>query len=108
MPAMMMIRLTTMARTGRRKNRSVKRISVVFRLGAQLGIGLDGIVDHDRRIVAQLECASGDQFLAVGHAIENCHVITTRLPEPHELLTGILDRLAGWRGPSAGSVRLLV
>src|SRR6188768_106239 len=73
-PAMMMIRLTTIARTGRRRNRSVNRMSVVLRFGTQLRVGLDRVVDHDRRIVAQLEGASGDQLLAVAHAVEYRHV----------------------------------
>src|SRR3954465_10017747 len=86
MPAMMMIRLTTIARTGRRKNRSVNRMSVVLGLGVQLRVGLDRIVPDDRRIVAQLEGARGDQPLAIAHAVEHCHLVAAGLPEPHELL----------------------
>src|SRR5258708_6954475 len=78
---MMMIRLTTIARTGRRMNRSVNRMSVVFRLRVQLRVGADGVVDHDRGVVAQLEGARGHQLLPILHAVEHGDEVAACLTE---------------------------
>src|SRR5687767_2759545 len=57
-PAMMITRLTTTARTGRRR-----KISVIFKKSPVLGLGfqfwieLDRVVDHDGRVVLELERA---------------------------------------------------
>ena len=60
MPAMMMMRLTTIASTGRRMKMSVSFIgasAIVAGSGSSFGIELLRVVDHDRRAVAELEGA---------------------------------------------------
>src|SRR5450432_2136353 len=106
MPAMMMIRLTTIASTGRRKNRSVNRMSVVLGLGVQLGFGLDRVVDQNGRVVAQLEGARGHDFLPCRDAVGDGDEIAARLPKTHELLPRILDGLAVGCRLRAGGIRL--
>src|SRR5438128_12108319 len=71
-PAITMMRLTTIARTGRRMKRSVNfiagafRCSLVDRLGGQLGAGREIVPHHHRAAVAQLEGAAADDALAGG------------------------------------------
>src|SRR5262245_46869255 len=57
-PAIRMIRLTTIATTGRRMKRSVNFISGIARVGAHLGVGRQGVVDHHCSAVPQLEGAA--------------------------------------------------
>src|SRR5450432_438282 len=99
---MMMIRLTTIASTGRRRNRSVNRMSVVLWMGVQLGARLQRVVDQNRRVVAQLEGARADQLVARLHAVEHGYDIAARFAQAHELLARILDHLAVLRGLGAG------
>src|SRR5689334_19095967 len=73
-PAMMMTKLTTIARTGRRMNRSVKRIGVpsaMFGVRRELRFGLDFVLDGDGHAVAQLERAGADHLLPRAHAVED-------------------------------------
>src|SRR3954452_19752603 len=58
-PAMMMTRLTTIARTGLRTKMSVNftGTSMILGTGGELRVDLDVVVDDDPRAVAQLERA---------------------------------------------------
>src|SRR5882672_10156281 len=93
-PAMTMIRLTTMERTGRRTKMSVKRISAVLRVGGLRGRELDLVVHEDRRPVAQLEGAQHDDLLPGGHPFVDGDEVTAGDADAHELLPRDLGRLA--------------
>src|SRR5215469_5370154 len=74
MPAMMMTRLTTIARTGRRTKMSVSFMaggaSVVLGVRREIGLGLLGRgVHHDGRPVVQLEGAGGHDLLTRGDTV---------------------------------------
>src|SRR5215813_8899375 len=61
-PAMRITRLTTIERTGRLTNKSVKRISTVLRLRSRFVFRLNLVVDENRRTIAQLEDTGGHDF----------------------------------------------
>src|ERR1700682_5306215 len=70
-PAMTINRLTTMAMTGRRMNRSVKRMSEplelsVRRVRIDLCVGREIVLHHHRPAVAQLEGTGAHHRLAGG------------------------------------------
>src|SRR5215213_4677713 len=71
-PAMMMMTLTTSARTGRRMKMSVifMAASVVLRLRIELRRRLHRVVDDDLGAVAQLEGAGADDVFAILDAVE--------------------------------------
>src|SRR5574342_264163 len=86
-PAMMMTRLTTRARTGRRMKRSVIfMVSVVLRFGRFPEGRSETVVDHDRLAVAQLEDTRADDGLPLLQAVGDGDEVAALLPEPHELL----------------------
>src|SRR5215470_13472840 len=91
-PAITMIRLTTIARTGRRMNRSVSFMegpfggSLVDRLGGQLGARGQLVVDHHGGSVAELERAARDHRLAGVQTGDHGHQIPAALSQAHELL----------------------
>src|SRR5437879_1614374 len=91
-PAMTMRRLTTIARIGRRMNRSVNFIgapfarSLVDRLGGQLGAGGEIVLHHHRAAVAQLEGAAGDDGLVGLQPRHHRHQVSSALAQPDELL----------------------
>src|SRR5271170_2410625 len=84
-PAMMMSRLTTIARTGRRTKRSVNLIRSLV-LGVRVeGRGAAHAVVHDHgRAVAQLERSRGHHRLARLDAVEDRDEVAARLPHPDE------------------------
>src|SRR5262245_18413023 len=61
-PAIRITRLTTIARTGRLTNRSVKRISIVLWLRRRLVLRLNLVIDDNRRSVAELKGAGRDDL----------------------------------------------
>src|ERR1700733_5579090 len=87
-PAMMITRLTTIARTGLRMKMSVNFIvaSPVLGMRRHLRIQLHVVVLDDAGAVAQLERAVGDDLLAGLHAVDHGDEIAARLAEAHELL----------------------
>src|SRR5579859_2755928 len=98
MPAMMMTRLTTSARTGRRTKTSVSFTglsSVVLGVRRDLGLGLHRVVDGDGRAVAQLEGAGGHDLLPGLDAVDDGDEVAARLARLHELLAGHLGLGAG-------------
>src|SRR5206468_4167492 len=97
-PAMTMMRFTTMARTGRRMNRSVIFIlrsarSAIDRVGGELGGGRQIVAHHHGAAVPQLERSARHHRLARGEARSHRHQIAPALSEPHELLLGDEGRL---------------
>src|SRR5689334_7832527 len=110
-PAMMMTRLTTIARTGRRTKMSVNFTGASAVLGArgELRLDLDVVVHHDAGIVAELEGSGRHHLLTGFHAVGHGHEIAARFAEPHELLARHLARLAvGTFGGGAGFVFLVL
>src|SRR5262249_3140196 len=105
-----MIRLTTIARTGRRMKMSVSfmALSAVLRLRGQLRVELDGVVDRDRRAVAQLERARGHDLFSVLDAVEDGDEIAARLADADELLARDLARLAVGAGHDRAALVLAV
>src|ERR1700685_395043 len=110
-PAIRITRLTTTARTGRRMKRSVKFTELglglparsgVARLGRELGVRDEGIVDVDRASRPQAEHAGGDDGVPFLQAREDRHEVAAPDAEAHDLLADNLLLLAGRR------VRLLV
>src|SRR5216683_3989444 len=101
-PAITMIKLTTIARTGRRMNRSVSFMdgplggSLVDGLGGQLGAGREVVPHHHRGAVAQLEGAAADDGLAGGQPGDRGDQVSAALAQPHELLPGDQRGLAAW------------
>src|SRR5438105_14025150 len=89
-PAITMMRLTTMARTGRRMKRSVNFIlrSAVHGVGSQFGGGREIVAHRHGAAVAQLEGAARYHRLAGGQAGRHRHQIAPALSEAHELLLG--------------------
>src|SRR5690242_5640479 len=86
-PATMISTLTTIASTGRRRNRSVSFMaSAVRRVRRQLRLGLHAVVHDHRGVVAQLERARGHQLLAGGDALGDRHEVTARRARADELL----------------------
>src|SRR5271167_503268 len=71
-PAMMITRFKTMARTGRRTKTSVnftRRASAIFGMGRELGLRLHRVVHRDGSAVAQLERAGGHHLLPDGEPL---------------------------------------
>src|SRR5437868_7587457 len=99
-PAITMMRLTTMARTGRRMKRSVNFIlcSAVDGVGGQFGGRREIVAHRHGAAVAQLEGAARHDGFAGGEARSDRYQIAPALSEPHELLLGDEPgRLAGLR-----------
>src|SRR5215472_9726235 len=89
-PAMMITRLTTMARTGRLMKRSVNFMaapSVVRGVRSELWVQLHVVVHRDAHAVASLERTGGPALLARLHPVENRHEIAARFTYAHELLS---------------------
>src|SRR6266498_3005901 len=108
---MRMMRLTTVARTGRRMKMSVNFMagSAVLRLRRELRSDLHiGVVDGDARAVAQLERAGADELLTRLHAVDNGDEVAAGFAELDELLPGDLDRLSVRPGDDLAGVVLLV
>src|SRR3954466_3723760 len=82
MPSTTISRLITPASTGRRMKRSVNFMACasMFLRG---GIGRVGrqhrVVDHDRGAVLELDLAAGDDLLAFLQALEDRHLVASRL-----------------------------
>src|SRR5262245_33080142 len=76
-PAIRMIRLTTIARTGRLTKRSVSRILTILRLRGRLVAGLDFIVDKNGRTVSKLEHTGTDDFVTRLETGDNRDLIAT-------------------------------
>src|SRR4051812_5366609 len=96
MPATMMTRLRTIARTGRRMNRSVSFMlrSAVVGVRCELRRGLLRVVDRDRGVVTKLEGASGHDLLALLQAVTDRDEVATPVADANELLACDLDWLA--------------
>src|SRR5579883_1101528 len=91
-----MMTFTTIASTGRRRNVSVSATpaSSVLRSRLELGLGLDAVVDEDRRAIAQLEPTRGHDLLARVDALGDRDEVAALLADAHEHLLGDRDRLA--------------
>src|SRR5437764_474106 len=75
-PATMISTLTTIASTGRRKNRSVSfTASPVLRVGRQLRLGLYAVVDDHGRVVPQLERARAHHLLSGRDTLADRHEV---------------------------------
>src|SRR5450432_1919632 len=88
-PSTRISRLTTIASTGRRMKRSVKfmvRASTFLRRCILLVERLHAIVDAQRRAVFQFELSAGDHHGPLGHALEDCDLISSRRPRGDEHL----------------------
>src|ERR1700730_3410361 len=98
-PSTRIIKLTTLASTGRRMNMSVKFMPEgpalpVVRLWIDVVRRLHRVVHHDRRVIAQLELAGGDDDVAFLDAGEQRDLIAARLAGGDEGLPGDRLRLA--------------
>src|SRR5512134_1319092 len=89
-PAITMTRLTTMAMTGRRMNRSVSFMefpcSVVARPRGELRLGRERVVHRDGRAVSQLEGAAAHDRLAGPEPLRDRDEIAAPLAGADELL----------------------
>src|ERR1700674_4567665 len=88
-PSTRISRLTTTASTGRRMKRSVKFMapaSLLLRRWVLVVQRLHGIVDAQRRAVLQFELSAGDHRRPLGHALQNCNLISSRRPRGDEYL----------------------
>src|SRR6185312_11046089 len=88
-PSTRINRLMTIARTGRRMNRSVNftnRPSLFLRRGVRVVQRLNAVVDAQRRAVLQFELSAGDYGVALGHALENGDLISPGRPRRDEHL----------------------
>src|SRR3972149_11290627 len=90
-PAMTMMRLTTMAMTGRRMKRSVSFIeapvqSLVGGPGGERGLGRERVVHHHRRVVPELEGACAHHRLAGLEPGDHRDEVPAALAEPDEAL----------------------
>src|SRR2546426_10380593 len=100
-PAITIRRLTTMARTGRRMNRSVNLIgtpgggSFVDGLRRQLGAGGEVVPHHHRHAVAKLERAAAHDRLARLEARRDRHQVSAALARADELLPRDQGGVAG-------------
>src|SRR4030095_713290 len=96
---MMMTRLMTIARTGRRMNRSVNFMafasgcSAIFWVWRELRVELDRlVVDHDGRAVSEFERSGSHHLLPGLDAVQNRHEVPARLADAYELLARDLAR----------------
>src|SRR6185437_9144853 len=83
MPSTRIIRLTTVARTGRRMKISVNftaPLSVLLVFWPRVGVvaRLHRVVDDERRAVVQLDQSGGDDGVAFLDAGQHCHLIAAR------------------------------
>src|SRR5262245_24664363 len=102
MPAMMITRLTTMARTGRRRKRSVILMTLaVGRSRLELWLHLRLLLHDHRGRVFQFEGALADHFFSGTHAFGHRHEVAPGPAEAHEALMGDLDGLPLGRGRHA-------
>src|SRR5262249_44852843 len=87
-PAMMMMRLTTIARTGRRTKMSVSfiRPSAILGLRSELGVERDVVVHDDARAVTELEGPCDDDLVALLDAALDGDEVAPVLGDPDELL----------------------
>src|SRR2546428_9673086 len=85
-PAIRMTRLTTIARTGRLTNRSVRRILTILRLRSRFVTWLNLIVDENGRTVAKLEHTRTDGLFARLEAGQDRDLIAARGTELDKLL----------------------
>src|SRR5689334_5733210 len=86
MPASRTTRLITMARTGRRMNKSVSFILGIGRLGVQLIPRLHVVIDIDRRIRPQAEDAGGHDFVTGIEAGSHRDPVAASDAQLHKLL----------------------
>src|SRR5215467_7917297 len=86
-PAIRITRLTTTARTGRLTNKSVMRISALFRIRSPFVGRLNLVVDENRRTVAKLENARRDDFLLRLNTRQHRNLIAARRAKLHKLLS---------------------
>src|SRR5437879_4682400 len=100
-PAITIKRLTTIARTGRRMNRSVNLIgtprarSLVHWLRRQLGAGSEVVPHHHRGAVAKLERAAAHDRLARLETRDDGHQVSAALARADELLVRDQGGVAG-------------
>src|SRR6202162_3253456 len=90
-PAMKIIRLTTVATTGRLMNRSVKLISfsrpsTVGRVRRQLAVRLDLVIDSHAGPALQPKHAGSDYFIARLQSGNNRNHVAARLTKLNKLL----------------------
>src|ERR1041385_5161662 len=104
-PSTRIIRLTTLARTGRRMNRSVNLVTAPS-LVARLGIGIvgrrHGVVDRQERALPQLDLTGSDDRRALLDPGENGDLVAARCAGGNEDLPR--DEL----GPTLGVFALIV
>ena len=90
-PTTRIVRLTTLASTGRRMKMSVKFTWAVpdYSFGGDGFASLLGttcVVDDDRSAVVQLHLSGRDHFIARREAVGHRHLIAARVAELHETL----------------------
>src|SRR6516225_5646845 len=94
-PATMISTLTTIASTGRRRNRSVIFMASPVRgVGVELRLRLHAVVDDDGRVVPQLERPRAHHRLAGRDPLGDGHEVAAHGARAHELLARDLHRLA--------------
>src|SRR5580700_4341327 len=95
---MMTMRLTTIARTGRRMKTSVNftlLTSPILGVRRQLGFGLHRVVYRDRGAVVELEGSRRNDLLARDEPVEHGDEIAARVSELDELLASGFRRSGG-------------
>src|SRR5216684_4698801 len=96
-PSTRISRLMTTASTGRLMKRSVKFMasnSLLLRRWVLVVERLHAIVDAHRRAVLQFELPTGDHHRPLGHALQDCHLISSRRPRGDEHLLRLHLRIA--------------
>src|SRR5947209_20422878 len=89
-PAIRITRLTTSARTGRRMKRSVKfftaQRSTITRLGRDLGIRCEFVIDHDIHSIAQFEDARAHDLFSALQSFGDRYEVAAGFARANELL----------------------
>src|SRR6266478_4451152 len=99
-PAMRMIKLTTIARTGRRIKRSVNDFMSILRVHwswTHLRFGREIVVDRHQHSVAQLENASTNHHLIWFQTLDDRHEIAPGFAHPDNLRSNCLRFFAALR-----------
>src|SRR3954470_5285982 len=104
-PMSRIIRLTTVARTGRLMKMSVKRMAGLFRRARHLRLGQGAVVDPDLGALLQLQLTDNDHALAGLHPLIDRHTVLARLARPHEAALDLVELLL-WRGLAGGGFQL--
>src|ERR1700722_3268509 len=97
-PSTRIIRLTTVASTGRRMKMSVNFMAPAPLLVGYVRVRIVGrrhrVVDHHRRVIVQLDLAGRDDDIPRLDTLEDCNLVAARVAGRHEGLLGDQLRLA--------------